>query len=72
MAELRHALAHANGRLELLREDSRQRLVAWAEDEKSIDLHSDLIVLTPRYAENAFRFLEGLLRELIQRTRRSF
>ena len=67
LSELRNALAHANGRLKMLKEQSRKRILDW--EKRGIGVHQDsgYIVVDAAFARKTFRLVRGSLDDLVAR-----
>ncbi len=67
LTEIRHAIAHANGHLELVREGKRKKIKKWIERNIGIeDCYGDIIV-SGAFVREAFEIVKGELESLIER-----
>ena len=67
LRDLRHAYAHANGRLALLKRTQQQRIEGWMEQDRGISTHYDYIICEACTVDGIFRAVRGSLDSLIAR-----
>ena len=67
LRDLRHAYAHANGRLELLKRPHQRRIEGWMEQDRGISIHYDYIICEASTVDEIFRAVRGSLDCLIAR-----
>jgi hypothetical protein len=67
LAELRNAFAHVNGRMEILNENSRNRIKGWENQKTGITTCSGYIVCDARIVEEIFQNVRQSLRNLMCR-----
>jgi hypothetical protein len=73
LAELRHVLAHANGRLPELPPDDRPRVASWLRETQGLTIVEDeYLVVSLTFARESLAFVESLLTDLVERVRASF
>ena len=73
LAELRHILAHANGSLRDVRNKSdRERLRSWIMATPGLTVEDGYILVSLMFASDSLRFIDGLVRELVERVRVTF
>ena len=67
LAELRNALAHANGRLEILRADSRKKIRNWEKQRIGIENYNGYLVVDATITRETFNLVRSSLEELVER-----
>ena len=67
LAEIRHAIAHANGHLELVREGKRKQIKKWIEQDIGIEEYYGDIIVSGAFVTEAFKIAKGELENLIER-----
>ena len=67
LTEIRHAIAHANGHLELVREGKREQIKKWIEQAIGIEDYYGDIIVSGAFAREAFEIVKGELESLIER-----
>lgn len=67
LSELRNALAHANGRVEMLNEGSRKKIRAWERLNLGLSTHYGYLIVEPRLARELFESVRTSLDELVRR-----
>jgi len=73
LAELRHVLAHANGRLWDVPADDLRRMDPWLKNTPGLTIVDDeYLVVSLDFAREALEFVDGLLRDLVDRVRKTF
>jgi hypothetical protein len=73
LAQLRHILAHANGRIGDVPISDWNRVKQWVQATRGISVvDDDYIVLSVEFVADARSFVDHLLRELVDRVRRDF
>lgn len=73
IAELRHVLAHANGALRDVRDKvDRDRLRSQIRATPGLTIEDGYILVSLTFASDSRQFIDGLLRELVERVRSTF
>src|SRR5207245_8307274 len=73
LAELRHILAHANGRLWDVSADTLRRVDPWLKSTPGLTIVDDeYLVVQLDFARETLKFVEVLLRDLVKRVRNEF
>lgn len=67
LAEVRHAIAHANGRLDMLNENTKKRIKALEKQNLGISSHYNYILLDSYFAKETFSKVRSLLKSLVDR-----
>jgi len=67
LSELRHAIAHTNGRLDMLKEKSRKSIRKWEKEGIGIEINSGYIIVDSDFLKRIFGIVHSSLEELIQR-----
>jgi len=73
VADLRHVLAHANGRLWDVPVDDLRRVELWLKSTAGVSVVDDeYVVVSLGFARETHDFIEALLRDLVDRVRNAF
>lgn len=73
LAELRHILAHANGSLRDVRDKGdRERICSWVKATPGLTIEDGYILVSLTFASDSLQFIDGLVRELVERVRVTF
>ena len=67
LSELRNAFAHANGRLEMLKQKSRKTIESWEQQNLGISSHYGYIVCEASTIADIFDVVRGSLENLVAR-----
>jgi len=67
LSEVRHAIAHANGRLEMLNENSKKRIMTLEKQNLGISSHYDYILIDSKFAKETFSKVSMMLKILVDR-----
>ena len=67
LAEIRHAIAHANGHLELVRELKRKRIKRWIKQDIGIEEYYGDIIISGDFVRETYEMVQGELESLIER-----
>jgi hypothetical protein len=67
LAELRHAIAHVNGRLEMLNKDSRKKIANWESEKVGLTTYSGYIVCDAKIVSELFQSVRFALEDLMLR-----
>lgn len=67
LAELRHAVAHVTGRLEMVNKGKRRKIKRWIREDIGIEDHYGYIVLSESYLRDTFEAVKSSLDYLIER-----
>ena len=67
LTELRHAIAHANGHLKLVREEKRKKIKKWIERNIGIKEYYGDIIVSGAFVRDAFEIVKGELESLTER-----
>jgi hypothetical protein len=67
IATVRHALAHANGRMVDVERYKRKKIEALISDGASLIVRDEYLIVTRKYARDAFTFINALLTDLASR-----
>ena len=69
LRQVRHVLAHANGRLDLAKENARRKLEKWCRENRGLFVHSNLLIVSAEYTRAAQVLVADTLSGLIARIR---
>ncbi len=76
ISSIRHALAHANGRLVDLKDTSQQdEIRSWSERNGGLRIvpgMDDYLIVSLDFVRESLQFVDGLLTDLIERTKEEF
>ena len=67
LTEVRHAIAHANGHLELVREGKREQIKKWIEQDIGIEDYYGGIIISGDFVRKTYEMVKGDLESLIER-----
>ena len=67
LTELRHAIAHANGHLRLVKEEKRKKIKKWIQQDIGIEDYYGDIIVSGAFVREAFGIVKGELESLIER-----
>ena len=67
LAELRHAIAHANGHLEMVKESKRKKIRTWMEKYIGIEDYNGDIVVSQIFVRETFDIVKDCLEDLLKR-----
>jgi len=67
LAELRHAIAHANGRLDMLKEKSRRKVRAWEKQKIGISSYYNYLLIDSAFAKETLTQIRFSLESLVER-----
>lgn len=67
LAELRHAIAHVNGRLDMLNENSRRKITEWSKQTAGIAIYDNYLVFDSKFAKKILTHIRTSLESLIER-----
>ena len=67
LAELRNAIAHANGRIDMLKEKSRTKILAWEKQNIGISSHYNFLLIDENFAKETFAQVRLSLEDLVER-----
>ena len=69
LRQVRHVLAHANGRLDLAEESARRKLEKWCGENRGLYAHFNLLIVSAEYTRTAHVLVTDTLSGLIGRVR---
>jgi hypothetical protein len=67
LSELRNAIAHCNGRFEMLNRESKNKIIDWEKQKIGIDIFNGYLVIKIDFAHDTFNIVQGSLEELMAR-----
>ena len=67
LSELRNAFAHANGRMEMLKQKSRENITNWERQKKGIITDSGFIVCDAKIVSDIYQVVGSSLEDLVDR-----
>ena len=67
LSELRNAIAHANGRVEMLNQGARKKITAWEKQEIGLSTYHGYIIIEPELAKNLLESVWSSLTDLVDR-----
>ena len=67
LSEIRNAIAHTNGRLEMLKKTSRDRILNWEKGKIGIESHRGYILVDRDFVRNIFSSVQTTLSKLVER-----
>lgn len=67
LSEVRNAIAHTNGRIEMLRERARQNILKWENERIGIDTSWGYIIVDQAFAKMTFSKVQSSLEDLVRR-----
>ena len=71
IAELRHTIAHCNGRMAALKSGTRSRIEKWLTEDKGISILEGKLLLSDAFLRDAYEVINESLRDLLDRVRSS-
>src|SRR3989442_1351355 len=69
---IRHAFAHANGRVSDLNQDLRSKVESWCKTDPNLRLEDECLIADTAFGKQALALVQGLIKDLIARTKASF
>jgi hypothetical protein len=72
LREVRNAMAHANGRVELLAEPLRRKIEEWCAEQRGLSTYFGLLIIAAVYVRDANELVDDTLSSLIARVRKDF
>ena len=67
LTEVRNAIVHANGRVEMLKEHNRQKLERWSKDNQGITFYNGYLFVEIDCARQIFNKVKLFLEDLVKR-----
>ncbi|MDP8205750.1 MAG: hypothetical protein P9L92_03720 [Candidatus Electryonea clarkiae] len=67
LSEIRHALAHTNGRIDMVRPRMQEKIKGWAGSKIGIEIVEGFIIVNSSYLEESFRCVKETLVDLVER-----
>jgi len=67
LSELRNAIAHANGRIEMLNKGTKQKIKNWEKERVGISSITGYIVFEERFLRDTFSLVSASLNDLVER-----
>jgi len=67
LSEIRNAIAHTNGRVEMLREKARKQILEWEKNKIGIELQWGFIIVNAKFAQRTFSAVQLSLEDLVER-----
>ena len=67
LSELRNAIAHTNGRVDLLKKSSQEKIQEWEKKNIGIEVISGYITVSSDFLHEVFRHVRGSLEDLMGR-----
>jgi len=67
LSALRNAIAHTNGRIEMLKKETREKICAWEKSRNGVENHSGYIVLNGDFLKKTFSHVKTSLSDLVDR-----
>ena len=67
LTEIRHAIAHANGHLKLVKEEKRKKIKKWIKRDIGIEDYYGDIIVSGAFVREAYETVKGELESLIER-----
>lgn len=67
LSTLRHAIAHANGRIDMLNASTKNKIKNWEKQNIGIDSYYDYLVIKSDFAKETLGKVSASLRELVER-----
>jgi hypothetical protein len=67
LVELRNAIAHANGRLDMLKKEPQQKIKNWSKTGIGISLWSNYFLVSAEFSKETFLLVSSSLEDLVQR-----
>lgn len=65
--EIRHAIAHANGRIEMLKSNTKKKLKSWEKQNIGISLMDGYIIFEERFLRETLSLVSASLNDLVER-----
>lgn len=69
LSEIRNAIAHTNGRIEMLNKGTKQKIINWEKQKLGISLMNGFIVVEEVFLKDTFNSVSSSLNDLIKRYR---
>lgn len=70
LSELRHAIAHVNGRLEILQKSSRDKICGWEREGLGLEIILGYVIVEQRFVDETFSAVQSFLSDLLDRYKR--
>ena len=67
LSTLRHAIAHENGRMEMINSDAKKKIHNWEGQKIGVAVCGGYLVFEARFAANIFQIVRASLKDLIKR-----
>lgn len=67
LSVLRHALAHANGRVDMMNDKTKRKINAWKKQNIGVAIDSNYLIIEPKFAKHTFEMINVSLRDLVER-----
>ncbi len=67
LSELRNAIAHTNGRIEMLKARAQNRIRSWEKDRIGIQVYDGYIIVESAFLQGTFEVIRATLTELVER-----
>lgn len=67
LADLRHALAHTNGRFDMMKEGTQDKIRDWEEKDRGISIYSGFLVPEKEFLQETFTMVRDMLDGLVER-----
>jgi hypothetical protein len=67
LVELRNAIAHANGRIDILKTGTQQKIKNWTKTKMGISLWNNYFLVSAGFSKETFRLVRSSLEDLVRR-----
>ena len=67
LSVLRHSLAHANGRVDMMNKKTKRKIKTWEKQNVGINVDFDYLIIDSRFAKETFEKVSASLRDLVER-----
>ena len=67
LADVRHVIAHANGRIDMLNDKSKKRIKSLERENKGISSYDDYVLIESHFAWETFMAVKSILEDLVKR-----
>jgi hypothetical protein len=67
LSVLRNAIAHANGRIEMLKPEIKRKIISWEKQKVGISLIDGFVIIEESFLRNTLELVSASLNDLIER-----
>jgi hypothetical protein len=67
LSVLRHTLAHANGRVDMMNDKTKRKIYAWRKQNIGVNIDFNYLIIDSKFAKETFEKVNVSLRDLVER-----